>query len=277
MNKFKSLLCLLPISVLVLLSFLSGSYAEVVKPDENEIGNINFNRAIPAEITNSIRMKLRLIPTGSFMMGATPGDHDAWDHEKPRHRVKITKPFYISAYEVTQSQYKAVMRKNPSIFKGVKRPVDYVSWNEAEEFCQKLSRKEKAKYRLPTEAEWEYACRAGTRTKFYWGEADPDDYAWHHFNSGLKTHKVGLKLPNAWGLYDMSGNVMEWCADRYREDYYSVSPLLDPRGPSAGLNRVIRSERWDSFPGNLRSSWRNWDYPGVRVTGFGFRVVREVE
>jgi len=157
-----------------------------------------------ADVTvNSIAMKLTLIKPGSFMMGSDSGI----PNEKPVHKVTLTEPFYIGVHEVTQEQYEKVMKANPAYFKGPKRPVEAVSWNDAQEFCRRLSKMENRRYRLPTEAEWEYACRAGTSTEYYWGSNFDPRYAWLTHKSGQATHDVGTRLPNAWGLYDMSGNV----------------------------------------------------------------------
>ena len=144
-------------------------------------------------ITKSIGMKLKLIKPGGFMMGSEKG----FDNEKPVHKVKITRTFCIGVYEVTQAQYEKIMGKNPSYFKGPNRPVDTVSWDDAVLFCKKLSEKEGVKYRLPTEAEWEYACRAGTRTEYYWGDGIDGRCAWYWENSENRTHDVGQKKPNA--------------------------------------------------------------------------------
>ena len=143
-------------------------------------------------ISNTMGMKLQLIHPGTFMMGSDTGRFD----EKPVHKVTITQPFYMATYEVTQEQWEKVMGYNPSIFKGDNRPVENVSWNEAQEFCRKLSAAEGVQYRLPTEAEWEFACRAGTFTRYYWGNEFNGDYAWTWFNSEGETHSVGLKRPN---------------------------------------------------------------------------------
>jgi len=228
-------------------------------------------------ITNPIGMRLKEISAGSFIMGAVPGDDEANIDEKPQHRVEITKAFYIGVYEVTQAQWQAVMGTNPSYFKGSRRPVEQVSWNDAVEFCRRLSQREGVTYRLPTEAEWEYACRAGTTTKFYWGNNMNGDYAWYRDNSGGKTHKVGRKQPNGWGLYDMSGNVWEWCSDWYDEGYYGRSPAKDPVGPSSGMYRVVRGGCWTYYTANIRSSNRVRFSPDDWYYNNGFRVVREVE
>jgi formylglycine-generating enzyme required for sulfatase activity len=233
---------------------------------------------IPKEVTNSVGMRFRLIPAGEFTMGAVAQDRGAGDDEKPRHFVKITRPFYLGVYEVTQSQYVAVIGgSNPSKFNGSDRPIESVTWSEAMEFCRKISSREGVVYRLPTEAEWEYACRACSTTIFFWGDSMDDSYAWHADNSGNQTHPVGQKSANAWGLYDMSGNVCEWCSDWYGIDYYGKSESSDPQGPSSGRNRVIRGNAWNANPGILRTSFRLSTRPENRSDSIGFRVVMEVK
>jgi formylglycine-generating enzyme required for sulfatase activity len=229
--------------------------------------------------TNSIGIKLVLIQPGEFMMGSRDGDTD----EKPPHKVKIAKPFYLGVTEVTQEQYERVMGTNPSEFKGdPRRPVESVSWEDAVEFCRKLTERERSSgksgqtYRLPTEAEWEYACRAGTTTKWCCGDDESAlaDYAWYSVNAGEKTHAVAQKKPNAWGLYDMHGNVWEWCADWYGEDYYAASPREDPTGPAAGSRRVIRGGGWFRGAGLCRAAFRYSYGPAFRYDYLGFRLAR---
>ena len=217
---------------------------------------------------NTIGMELVLMPAGEFEMGSNDGDRD----EKPVHTVKITKPFYLSTTEVTQAQYEAVMGTNPSRFKGPDLPVEEVSWEVAMEFCKKLSAKENKPYRLPTEAEWEYACRAGTKTNYCFGNNEDDlgDYAWYDKNAGKQTHPVGQKKPNAWGLYDMHGNVYEWCADWYGD--YPGETLIDPAGPTTGVIRVLRGGGWLSGARYCRSAYRLRFGPGFRYYSLGFRL-----
>lgn len=227
---------------------------------------------IPLEATNSVGMKFCLVPAGSFAMGGDGKD----PRESPAHRVEITRAFYIGIYEVTQAQYETVMDSNPSKFKGSSRPVDQVTWNEAIEFCRRLSQKEGRIYRLPTEAEWEYAARAGTATEYYWAEDFDGDYAWHWDNSGDQTHPVGQKLPNALGMYDVCGNVFEFCSDFFSESYYSNSPVEDPDGPAEGEFRVVRGGSWVNDPREMRMSSRGLIAPDFRHRYYGFRCVMEV-
>ncbi len=206
------------------------------------------------------------IPGGSFMMGAAePG-------ERP-HMVTLD-GFWMSRYEVTQAQYEAVVGNNPSHFKGADRPVEQVSWNDATAFCNRLGERGKVAVRLPTEAEWEYACRAGTSTCYYWGDKIDGDYCWYGGNCN-ETHPVGGKKPNAWGLYDMSGNVSEWCHDWYDKDYYRSSPAVNPQGPGSGEYKMLRSGSWVTFGSGyrFRSADRDWDGPSWERSYSGFRVV----
>ena len=222
---------------------------------------------------NSIGMKLTLLPSGRFRMGSKSGASD----EEPQHEVMLTKWFMLGLHEVTQSQYERVMGKNPSSFKGANNPVEWVSWEDAVKFCQKLSAlpAEKAAgrvYRLPTEAEWEYACRAGTTTKYSFGDDDTElgNYAWFSGNSGKTSHPVGGKQPNAWGLYDMHGNVWEWCQDWYGD--YPSGAVTDPTGAASGSGRVGRGGSWFITAEFCRSALRGRYYPSSRYYYFGFRV-----
>jgi len=223
------------------------------------------------DVGDGVTMELVLIPAGEFMMGA----NDAGTFEKPAHRVRITRPFYMGKYEVTQQQYEAVMGKNLSRCKGARNPVETVSWNDASEFCRRLSARTGQEVRLPAEAEWEYACRAGSRTRFCFGDSDSQlgEYAWYGGNSGRKTHPVGQKRPNPWGLYDMHGNVWEWCLDWYDSDYYEDSPPADPRGPSDGTSRVLRGGAWGNSPRGCHSAHRFASTPTFTGSYLGFRVV----
>jgi formylglycine-generating enzyme required for sulfatase activity len=237
---------------------------------------------VPKEITNSIGMRLVLIPSGEFLMGSPASDKDAGQNEKPQHRVRITRSFYLGATEVTQGQYRAVTGQSPSSFKGSDDlPVETVSWNEAIGFCDRLNELEKghlggARYRLPTEAEWEYACRGGSTTRYSFGDdaASLGEFAWYRDNSGRETHRVGQKRSNAFNLYDMHGNVWELCQDWYVKDYYGRSPVADPPGPPQAENRVGRGRGWDSPPLGCRSASRFGSKPGYRNKNLGFRLAR---
>jgi formylglycine-generating enzyme required for sulfatase activity len=225
---------------------------------------------LPHTRTNQAGIEFVLVPPGSFMMGSTNGAAD----EKPVHQVTISQSFYIGKYEVTQAQWQSVMGSNPSNFKdcGGNCPVEQVSWDDAQNFVNKLNESNDGfRYRLPTEAEWEYACRAGT-TGDYAGTLS--EMAWYSENSGSKTHAVGGKQPNAWGLADMHGNVWEWCQDWYHETYYGA-PTDGTAWVTGGeqKERVLLGGSWDSPATNLRSALRNGDAPGDRNLHFGFRVV----
>ncbi len=225
-------------------------------------------------VTNSIGMKLILIPPGEFMRGQSEYSQMV--------KVRITKGFYMGAYEVTQAQWLKMMYRNPSRYIGDNLPVDSVSWEDATEFCRRLSQYEGKTYRLPTEAEWEYACRAGIATRFYFGDGGSQlsHYAWYHENSGNESHPVGKKKPNAFGLYDMLGNVWEWCSDwhTWDEGNYSQSPVDDPKGPSTGQYRVIRGGSWHDDAGCYQALARGGSDPDSRFhsNGIGgFRVVQD--
>jgi formylglycine-generating enzyme required for sulfatase activity len=225
------------------------------------------------ELVNTIGMKFRLIQPGSFTMGSDRG----LGNETPVHKVTLTKGFYIGVYEVTQEQWQKVMGSNPSNFKKRRNPVNNVSWDDAQEFARRLSRKENATYRLPTEAEWEYACRAGTTTEYYWGDKFDGRCAWNKRNSGGKAHPVGLTRPNAWGLCDMSGNVGEWCEDWQMFGYVSDRERVDPAGDIVGRGRVVRGGDWHWEPNNCRSAFRSWESPSGSGANVGFRLVRTIE
>jgi len=206
------------------------------------------------------------IPAGCFMMGSTDGDYD----EKPVHQVCLD-AFSMDKYDVTQGAYRAATGKNPSYFSncGDNCPVEQVNWNEARSYCEGQGK------RLPTEAEWEYAARAGTTTRYYWGNdtSEAGRYAWYSSNSGNTTHPVGQKEPNAWGLYDMVGNVWQWTADWYAKDYYGSSPERNPKGPGSGSLRVFRGGSWRSAPAGLRSARRDYGTPVYRRDLLGLRCV----
>ncbi|MEA3324727.1 MAG: formylglycine-generating enzyme family protein [Euryarchaeota archaeon] len=225
-------------------------------------------------------MKFTLIPAGEFMMGS----EDGFDDEKPVHKVRIGKPFYLGTYPVTQAEWKAVMGNNPSHFKGDDLPVESVSWDDVQEFIKKLNEKEGTdKYRLPSEAEWEYACRAGTNTRYSFGDSESKlgDYAWYDYNSGSKTHPVGKKKPNPGGLYDMHGNVWEWVQDRWHSNYDGAPTDGSAWESGDGAHRVLRGGSWGGNARYCRSAdrrhddpgYRNSNDPGYRRDYLGFRLL----
>ena len=230
-----------------------------------------------ADLGNGVKLDLVLIPAGEFLMGSPDADVAASRDEKPQHRVRITNPFYLGKYLVTQQQWEAVMGGNPSRFKGPRNPVEQVSWDDCQVFLEKLNAKagkEPGKFALPTEAQWEYACRAGSGGRYCFGDDESrlGDYAWHSMNAGDRTHPVGEKKPNAWGLYDMHGNVWEWCADWYDGRYYTTLPSDDPTGPTGGSYRVCRGGCWYYPSWHCRSAYRFTSEPGVKDDALGLRV-----
>ena len=246
------------------------------------------------EITNSVGMKFAFIPPGTFTMGS-PKDERGRDYSERQHKVTLTRGFYMQTTEVTQGQWLAVMGTRPWIInrgsnKGKPKSevredpecaVSWVTWNMCQEFIQKLNEMEGVnKYRLPTESEWEYACRAGSSTKFCFGDGYDmlGDYAWYSENAGRVkeryAHKVGGKKPNQWGLYDMHGNVKEWCEDLYGN--YPFGHAVDPTGPSEGSKRVVRGGEWNGGRIHCRSANRSSDRPNGWDFNLGFRVARDL-
>jgi formylglycine-generating enzyme required for sulfatase activity len=283
----------------------AATVADRPKPGPTRLGNP------PQPITNSIGMKLALIPAGEFMMGSLDGDDQASDNEKPQHRVRITRPFYLGTTEVTRGQFRRFVDEagyqtsaekdgkggngwneekksleqnprytwqNPGFEQTDEHPAVNVSWHDAVAFAAWLSRKEGQTYRLPTEAEWEYACRAGTTTRYSSGD-DPKGLAAVGNIGGrqdgfLFTAPVGRYDPNAWGLFDMHGNVYEWCSDGYKADYYKDSPVDDPPGPFGARAPVIRGGGWPDRPRGARSAFRRRFPPEGRICNLGFRLAR---
>lgn len=225
------------------------------------------------------------ITSGSFFMGSETG----LAYEKPVHKVDITNSFFISKYEITQKQWQTVMDSNPSLIVDFQLPASNISWNQAIAFCNKLSKifgfdtcyqiiNEKIiwdtacnGFRLPTEAEWEYSCRAGT-TEDFAGTGNPLDMGWYDINSGGKAQPVGRKLPNQWGIYDMHGNVLEWCWDWYDPFYYSKSSATNPLGPEKGTEKVVRGGSWQLGTVFARAACRQ--FPEQQKSNIGFRIVR---
>jgi formylglycine-generating enzyme required for sulfatase activity len=221
------------------------------------------------------------IDAGCFLMGRDTELKESSPVELPQHRVCFDKPFYLGETEVTQKQWETVMGTNPSKYKSLYKPVEKVNWNDTQEFIKRLNEKEgKNVFRLPTEAEWEYAARAGSTTLYSYGDKPKEliDYAWFGDEGyGGATHEVAKKIPNPWGLYDMHGNVWEWVQDWYDPNYYQVSPEKDPKGPETGQYRVYRGGSWVGKAVNLRSSLRYSGLPVSRSGDIGFRLVREID
>jgi len=243
-------------------------------------------------------VEMVLISGGSFEMGSPK----SVEMDEPAHEVQVS-PFYLDKYEVTQEEYQRVMGTNPSRWKGKRKPVEQIRWANAAQYCNARSGLEglvpaydpgtwecdleATGYRLPTEAEWEYAARAGAKSEYFFGRSPSKlkDHAWFKENCTRRPQSVGSRQPNPWGLYDMYGNVWEWCNDFYQEEYYRQSPPRDPRGPTTGENRVVRGGCWNSRPDECRSAYRNYENPGYTdvcfgkdIHGFvGFRCVRKSE
>ena len=227
------------------------------------------------DLPGGATMAMIWIEPGTFTMGSPDSDDRAKSHEKPQHEVTITEGFYLGKYEVTQAQWASVMggpAANPNM------PKANISWNDVQEFIAVLNTvQDSAVYRMPTEAEWEYACRAGTTTRFSFGDDESylGDYAWYGGNSGNVAHEVGGKLPNPWGLYDMHGNVFEWVQDRLDPTYYETSPPLDPPGPATGVSRVVRGGCFGYGWWAERSANREDYYPHLGGAHIGVRLLRQ--
>jgi formylglycine-generating enzyme required for sulfatase activity len=249
--------------------------AAISQPRSNTSGDSEKAHQSPTVVAGAIKTKENpkdgqqyvWIQPGKFPMGCSEGDNECDADEKPTHPVTITKGFWLEQTPVTQEAYQRVKGTNPSHFRGEKRPVENVSWNQANEYC------EAAGGRLPTEAEWEYAARANSREPRY---GEPKTIAWYSENSGGQTHDVGLKKANLWGLQDMLGNVWQWTIDWYDEKYYANSPSKDPTGPAAGKYRVLRGGSWIYDSRYLRASDRVRGEPDYRFAYIGFRCIREV-
>jgi len=235
-------------------------------------------KELTVDLGGGVKIELLLIPAGEFLMGSPDSDKDAFPDEKPQHRVRITKPFYLGKYPVTQEQWIAVMGYNPSQYKGLKNPVDGLNWDNCQQFVGRMNQRfgaGRGEFRLPSEAQWEYACRAGSTTRFYFGDdgSKLGDYTWYDKNSTEGTHPVGLKKPNAWGLYDMQGNVWEWCNDWDDDKYYAKSSVDDPTGPAEeGIIRVYRGGAWFRPASLCRSAARINHVPGYNPSIIGLRV-----
>ena len=242
---------------------------------QTPVGTENPSRSpSPSSLTitaNGVSFVMKRVPGGTFQMGSD--DSDAYNNEKPVHSVTVSS-FYMGETEVTQALWKAVRGSNPSHWKGDNLPVENVSWNDCQDFIRKLNSLTGRNFRLPTEAEWEYAARGGNQSNGYKyaGSNNIGGVAWYNENSGRKTHAVKGKSPNELGLYDMSGNVWEWCGDWYGSSYYLSSSSNNPEGPSSGSRRVSRGGGWNCGERNCRVSNRSYDGPGDRNYLSGFRL-----
>jgi formylglycine-generating enzyme required for sulfatase activity len=271
--------------------------AELDPASRKQLGKPPGKNDAPKELVNSLGMKLALIPAGRFTMGAPSGEKHRRPGEAPQHSVQIKRPFYMGVYEVTQAEFKKVMGSNPSLYKKVEGqdtsrfPVENVQYPEAVQFCEKLSELDGEKqagrtYRLPTEAEWEYACRAGSTTVFTHGpkisSTDANFNGWHPYGGAdrgpyiERPTTVGSYKPNAFGLYDMHGNVFEWVLDWFDVGYYAKSEAADPKGPAGGKFRVLRGGSWQSVGSLVRSAERYYDRDITRHEDHGFRVVATI-
>jgi formylglycine-generating enzyme required for sulfatase activity len=230
------------------------------------------------KLGEGVTMKRARIPAGTFVMGSPETEKDRNKDEGPQHRVAISESFYMAATEVTQAQYEAVTGEDPSNWKGPQNPVEQVSWKDATAFCAALSKETGRTIRLPTEAAWECACRARSRGRYSFGNRERDfgAHAWYIDNSDMKTHPVGQKRPNAWGVYDMHGNVWEWCADWYADWYGDLranARTVDPKGPPTGKWRVLRGGSCHHAPHYCRAAYRQQCVPDTRRNIVGFRDV----
>jgi formylglycine-generating enzyme required for sulfatase activity len=253
------------------------------------VSSTSYDNLKILDIGKGVKLEMIFLKNGTFQMGSPESEKDRNENEGPVHTVELD-GFWMGKYPVTQAQYQAIMGTNPSHFKGDNRPIENVSWNDSMEFCRKLSQRTRKTFTLPTEAQWEYACRAGTTTRYYFGDDEGrlGEYAWYWRNSGDKplsgdwdwntiqekngrTHPVGQKKPNAWGLYDMHGNVYEWCLDWYGS--YTSGTKRNPVGPGSGSFRVLRGGCWHSNAGLCRSAFRGGFTPSRTYSILGFRLV----
>lgn len=251
------------------------------------MGFVDLNAQSPQDTTVWINDDLPkhfiLISNGSFYMGSPSSEKGRDPDESPVHRVKISKSFYLGTFEVTQRQFEFVMNYNPSIFddfqESPNHPVENISWEEAALFIKKLNELNIGLFRFPTEAEWEYACRAGSQTAYFWGDEmkvnGESEYSWANSRSIAMTHPVGTKKANPWGLYDMAGNVWEWCSDWYGP--YEETPEMDPSGPIDGKNKVFRGGSWYDFYPSHRSANRHKHGTNKGYSAIGLRLVMEIK
>ncbi len=254
--------------------------------EQAAIANPAGDKYLTLDLGDGVTMKLALIPAGKFVMGSPKSEIGRGVDEGPRREVTISKPFYMGVYEVTQAQWKTMMEFVPwkdktYVWPGDDHAANCVSWFRAREFCQAMSKKTGRKVMMPSEAQWEYACRAGAATAYSFGDdaSKLGDYAWYHknaWNAGRRyAHRVGQKKPNAFGLHDMHGNVHEWCRDTYDEKFYANAGSVDPENTVKASTHILRGGSWCSGPEHCRSACRDWCDKGLRFNyySFGLRVV----
>jgi formylglycine-generating enzyme required for sulfatase activity len=254
---------------------MTAEQAKVVQRVAGEAFGVPLTREL--DCGEGVKLPLILIPAGRFLMGSSKNEADRSNDEGPQHEVTISRPFYIGTFPVTQAQYRAITGENPSFFKSATNPVENVDWDAASRFCVRLTEKTGRAVCLPTEAQWEYACRGGSAARFSFGDGDGGLalHGWYEVNSEGKTHPVGQKKANGWGLHDMHGNVWEWCADWYGP--YGKEEDVDPKGAGSGSSRVVRGGSWYYYPWFCRSATRSNNYPVNRYSHLGFRVVYSFE
>lgn len=247
------------------------------QPQQSSASSVTTSGNKKTYTVNGVSFTMVRVASGTFTMDASSSDSDAESDEKPAHQVTLSS-YSIGETEVTQALWQAVMGSNPSRFTGdLQRPVEKVSWNDCQEFIRKLNAMTGETFRLPTEAEWEYAARGGSHSRGYKysGSDNLGTVAWYYNNSSSTTHPVKGKQSNELGIYDMSGNVYEWCADRYDSSYYSSSPSSNPKGPSAGFNQVIRGGSWLNYTRGCRVSYRFNYTPSITNHNLGLRLVSQ--
>ena len=267
----KTLMTKWMLAAMLLMAF---TFAACGSDDDDEKGDGAPKFQNQTITVGGVSFKMIAVEGGTFLMGSPASDTEAYDDEKPQHEVTLSN-YYIGETEVTQELWEAVMGSNPSYLEGVKLPVENVSWYDCQAFIGKLNAQTGKTFRLPTEAEWEYAARGGKKSKgyIYSGSNSIGDVAWYLDNSGETTHEVGTKQANELGIYDMSGNVYEWCQDWYGETYYENSSTTDPQGPASGTYCVLRGGSWTSFARYCRVAFRRGYNPVSGNGSYGLRLV----
>jgi len=263
--------CLAPLALLISVLVLGPALCFGQKLAEEKLP-----ATVTVDLGGDVQMDFVLIPAGTFQMGSD--EYTGEGDESPIHKVIFTHAFYLGKYEVTQAQWTQLTGTNPSRFKGPNLPVETVSWHDCQKFLALFREKTSHAASLPTESQWEYACRAGTTTPWSFGATDVqmNDFAWNGENSKATTHAVGTKKPNAWGLHDMAGNVWEWCSDCYQKRGYPTGETTDPQGPTTGDAYVSRGGAWGDNSSMIRSAVRNCAGPEVANQGLGFRIALPV-